>query len=128
MNRDWMQRYRLTFAWLLIAVLLAFLALRGGLAQWRELSQWQGLAEQAASLQGGPGLSMERLKQSAEARRVALAEVDEQGKTWHLRGQVADERALQDWLQALRTEGAQPLQWGLEQDGKVLRFDLVVQP
>ncbi|MGE8048093.1 type II secretion system protein GspM [Pseudomonas kurunegalensis] len=128
MNRDWMQRHRLTFAWLLIAVLLAFLALRGGLAQWRELSQWQGLAEQAASLQGGPGLSMERLKQSAEARRVALAEVDEQGKTWHLRGQVADERALQDWLQALRTEGVQPLQWGLEQDGKVLRFDLAVQP
>lgn len=128
MNRDWMQRHRLTFAWLLIAVLLAFLALRGGLAQWRELSQWQGLAEQAASLQGGPGLNMERLKQSAEARRVALAEVDEQGKTWHLRGQVADERALQDWLQALRTEGVQPLQWGLEQDGKVLRFDLVVQP
>ncbi|MFK0036266.1 type II secretion system protein GspM [Pseudomonas monteilii] len=128
MNRDWMQRHRLTFAWLLIAVLLAFLALRGGLAQWRELSQWQGLAEQAASLQGGPGLSMERLKQSAEARRVALAEVDEQGKTWHLRGQVADERSLQDWLQALRTEGVQPLQWGLEQDGKVLHFDLVVQP
>lgn len=128
MSRDWMQRHRLKFAWLLIAVLLAFLALRGGLAQWRELSQWQGLAEQAASLQGGPGLSMERLKQSAEARRVALAEVDEQGKTWHLRGQVADERALQDWLQALRTEGVQPLQWGLEQDGKVLRFDLVVQP
>ncbi|MDR2315921.1 type II secretion system protein GspM [Pseudomonas monteilii] len=128
MNRDWMQRHRLTFAWLLIAVLLAFLALRGGLAQWRELSQWQGLAEQAASLQGGPGLSMERLKQSAEARRVALAEVDEQGKTWRLRGQVADERALQDWLQALRTEGVQPLQWGLEQDGKVLRFDLAVQP
>ncbi|WJD63761.1 type II secretion system protein GspM [Pseudomonas kurunegalensis] len=128
MNRDWMQRHRLTFAWLLIAVLLAFLALRGGLAQWRELNQWQGLAEQAASLQGGPGLSMERLKQSAEARRVALAEVDEQDKTWHLRGQVADERALQDWLQALRTEGVQPLQWGLEQEGKVLRFDLVVQP
>ena len=127
MSRDWMQRHRLKFAWLLIAVLLAFLALRGGLAQWRELSQWQGLAEQAASLQGGPGLSMERLKQSAEARRVALAEVDEQGKTWHLRGQVADERALQDWLQALRTEGVQPLQWGLEQDGKVLRFDLAVQ-
>lgn len=128
MSRDWMQRHRLKFAWLLIAVLLAFLGLRGGLAQWRELSQWQGLAAQAASLQGGPGLSMERLKQSAEARRVALAEVDEQGKTWHLRGQVADERALQDWLQALRTEGVRPLQWGLEQDGKVLRFDLVVQP
>ena len=69
-----------------------------------------------------------RDRDSMDQERVALAEVDEQGKTWHLRGQVADERALQDWLQALRTEGAQPLQWGLEQDGKVLRFDLVVQP
>ena len=46
MNRDWIQRHRLKFAWLLIAVLLAFLALRAGLAQWRELSQWRGLAEQ----------------------------------------------------------------------------------
>lgn len=128
MNRYWMQRHRLKFAWLLITSLLAFLALREGLAQWRELSQWRGLAAQAASLQDGPGLSMERLKQSAEARQVVLAEVDTQGKTWQLRGQVADARMLQDWLQALHSEGAQPLQWGLEQDGKGLRFDLVVQP
>ncbi|MFF7063236.1 type II secretion system protein GspM [Pseudomonas sp. NPDC008258] len=128
MNRDWIQRHRLKFAWLLVAVLLALLALRWGLAQWRELSQWRGLAEQAASLQGGPGVSMERLKQSAEARQVALAEVDTQGQAWQLRGQVADTRVLQDWLQALRSEGVQPLQWGLEQDGKALRFDLLVQP
>lgn len=128
MSRDWMQRHRLKFAWLLITLLLTFLALREGLAQWREISQWRGLAEQAASLHGGPGLSLERLKQSAEARRVALAEVDAQGKAWQLRGQVADERVLQGWLQSLHEEGATPLQWGLEQDGNALRFDLVVQP
>ena len=128
MNQDWMQRHRLKFAWLLIALLLAVLALREGLAQWREVSQWRGLAEQAASLHGGPGLSLERLKQSAEARRVVLAEVDVQGKAWQLRGQVADERVLQGWLQSLYEEGVTPLQWGLEQDGKALRFDLVVQP
>jgi type II secretion system protein M (XcpZ-type) len=128
MSRDWIQRHRLKVAWLLIAVLLTFLALREGLAQWRELSQWQGLAEQAASLHGGQGLSLERLKQSAEARRVVLAEVEAQGKTWHLRGQVADERVLHGWLQSLHEEGATPLQWGLEQDGKALRFDVVVQP
>ncbi|QJQ08938.1 type II secretion system protein GspM [Pseudomonas putida] len=128
MNQDWMQRHRLKFAWLLIALLLAVLALREGMAQWREVSQWRGLAEQAASLHGGPGLSLERLKQSAEARRVVLAEVDVQGKAWQLRGQVADERVLQGWLQSLHEEGATPLQWGLEQDGKALRFDLVVQP
>ncbi|MGO3986131.1 type II secretion system protein GspM [Pseudomonas sp. SAS7] len=128
MNQDWMQRHRLKFAWLLIALLLTVLALREGLAQWREVSQWRGLAEQAASLNGGTGLSLERLKQSAEARQVVLAEVDVQGKAWQLRGQVADERVLQGWLQSLHEEGATPLQWGLEQDGKALRFDLVVQP
>lgn len=42
MNQDWMQRHRLKFAWLLIALLLAVLALREGLAQWREVSQWRG--------------------------------------------------------------------------------------
>lgn len=128
MNRDWLQRNRLTFAWALIALLLAFLALRAGVAQWRELSQWRGLAEQAASLQGGPGLSLERLRQSAQARQIELAEVDAQGKAWQLRGRVADEHLLQGWLQSLRAEGARPLQWGLELDGKGLRFDLVLQP
>ncbi|MFJ7811879.1 type II secretion system protein GspM [Pseudomonas asiatica] len=128
MNRDWVQRHRLKFAWALIALLLAFLALRTGLAQWRELSQWRGLADQAASLQGGPELNLERLRQSAQARQIELAEVDAQGKTWQLRGQVADERVLQGWLQTLRAEGVQPLQWGLEQHEKGLRFDLVVRP
>lgn len=128
MNRDWLLRHRLKFAWALIALLLAFLILRAGVAQWRELSQWRGLAEQAASLQGGPGLNLERLRQSAQARQIELAEVDAQAKAWKLRGQVADERVLQGWLQSLRSEGAQPLQWGLELDGKGLRFDLVVQP
>jgi len=128
MNRAWLQRHRLRLAWALIALLLAFLALRAGLAQWRELNQWRGLAEQAASLQGGPGLSLERLRQSAQARQIELAEVDAQGKAWQLRGQVADERVLQGWLQSLRAEGAQLLQWGLEQDGKGLRFNLVMQP
>nr|WP_225780628.1 type II secretion system protein GspM [Pseudomonas sp. Marseille-Q3773] len=128
MNRDWIQRHRIKFAWALIALLLAVLALRAGLAQWRELSQWRGLAEQAASLHGGTGVSLERLRQSAQARRIELAEVDAQGKVWQLRGQVADELVLQGWLQSLRVEGVQPLQWGLEQDGKGLRFELVVQP
>jgi len=128
MNRDWLQRHRLTFAWAVIALLLAFLALRAGVAQWRELSQWHVLAEQAVSLQGGPGLNLERLRQSAQARQIQLAEVDAQGRTWQLRGQLANERVLQGWLQSLRAEGAQPLQWGLEQDAKGMRFELVVQP
>ncbi|RCL23823.1 type II secretion system protein GspM [Pseudomonas sp. AFG_SD02_1510_Pfu_092] len=128
MNRDGLQRHRLKFAWALIVLLLAFLALRAGLAQWQQLSQWRALAEQAVSLQGGPGLSLERLRQSAQARQIELAEVDAQGQAWQLHGQVADERVLQGWLQSLRAEGAQPLQWALEQDGKGLRFDLVVQP
>ncbi|WP_085673423.1 MULTISPECIES: type II secretion system protein GspM [unclassified Pseudomonas] len=128
MSREWMQRHRLWYAWGLIGLLLAFLAAREGLAQWRELSQWRELAVQAASLQGGPGVSLERLRQSVQARQIELADVEVQGNSWQLRGQVADERALQNWLQSLRAEGAQPLQWGLEQDAKGLRFELVVQP
>ncbi len=128
MNRDCIRRHRIKLAWALIALLLTVLALRAGLAQWRELSQWRGLAEQAASLHGGPGLNLERLRQSAQARRIELAEVDAQGKVWQLRGQVADELLLQGWLQSLRAEGVQPLQWGLEQEGKGLSFELVVQP
>ncbi|MFJ4453697.1 type II secretion system protein GspM [Pseudomonas sp. NPDC089392] len=128
MSREWLQRHRLKCAWALIALLLAFLALRAGTAQWRELSQWRGLAEQVVSLQGGPGMNLERLRQSAQARQIELAEIDAQGSGWQLRGQVADARVLQGWLQSLRAEGAQPMQWGLEMDGKGLRFDLVVQP
>ncbi|HEK1690882.1 hypothetical protein D3C81_1167240 [compost metagenome] len=128
MTRAWFQRHRLLLAWCLIGFLLALLALRQGVSQWRELSQWHGLAVQAAAFHSGPGVSLERLRQSAQARRVEVAEVEVQGKVWQLRGQVADEQVLQRWLQALRAEGAQPLQWALEQDGKALRFDVVVQP
>lgn len=73
-------------------------------------------------------MNLERIRQSAQARQIELAEVDAQGKVWQLHGQVADERLLQGWLQALRAEGAQPLQWGLERHDKGLRFDLVMQP
>ncbi|MQG95653.1 type II secretion system protein GspM [Pseudomonas sp. MN1F] len=128
MNRDWMQRHRMWFAWGLIGLLLAFLAVREGLAQWRELSQWRELAVQAASMQGGPGVSLERLRQSAQSRQIELGDVEVQGESWQLRGLVADERVLQGWLQSLRAEGAQPLHWGLEQDAKGLRFEVGVQP
>jgi type II secretion system protein M (XcpZ-type) len=128
MTREWIQQYRSLLACGLIGFLLAFLALREGLAQWRELSQWRGLAQQVAALQGGPGVSLERLRQSAQARQIDVEEAQTQGKHLQLRGQVTDERVLQGWLQAMQAEGARPLQWGLEQDGKFLRFDLVVQP
>lgn len=128
MTRDWIQRHRLWLAWCLIGALLAFVALREGLSQWRELSQWRVLAEQAGALHSGPGVSLERLRQSAQARQIELVDVEAQGSHWQLRGQVADERVLQGWMQALQAEGARPLQWGLEQDAKGLRFDLVMQP
>lgn len=128
MNREWVQRHRLWLAWGVIGGLLATLAVREGQAQWRELSVWRELATQAATLQGGPGISLERLRQSAQARQIELADVDVQGKSWQLRGQVTDERVLQGWLQGLRAEGVRPLQWGLEQDAAGLRFDLVLQP
>lgn len=121
-------RYRLPLAWGLIGLLLAVLGLREGLEQWQAITQWQALAESTAHLPGGPAISLERLRQSAEARQVRLAEVDAQGNAWQLRGLVADERALQGWLQALQGEGVRPLQWALEQDATGMRFDVQVQP
>ncbi|HKS12497.1 MAG TPA: type II secretion system protein GspM [Pseudomonas sp.] len=128
MNSALLTRYRKPLAGAVIGLLLAILGLREGVAQWRELAQWKSLAETAAGLPGGPSMSLERLRQSAQARHVQLAGVDARGAVWQLHGQVADARALQQWLQALQGEGVRPLQWTLEQDTAGLRFDVQVQP
>ncbi|USS57057.1 type II secretion system protein GspM [Pseudomonas kermanshahensis] len=128
MSTAWMQRHRLPLAACLIVLLSSMLLVREGVAQWRVLSQWQALAQTAVSLQGDTTLNLERLRQSGQARQIELLEVVTQGEAWHLRGQVGDEQALLGWVRALQAEGAQPLQWGLEQDAQGMRFDLVLRP
>ncbi|MDF9616055.1 type II secretion system protein GspM [Pseudomonas entomophila] len=128
MNREWLQRRRMLLAWLLIALLVLVLVLREGLGYWREQAQWRALAESAAGMRSGPALTLERLRQSAQARHIELAEVQVQEQGWQARGKVADAQALQDWLQALRLEGARMAQWGIEREGDRLRFDVQVQP
>lgn len=128
MSSALLTRYRKPLAGAVIGLLLAILGLREGVAQWRELAQWKSLAETAAGLPSGPSMSLEQLRQSAQARHVQLAEVDASGAVWQLHGQVAEARALRDWLQALQGEGVRPLQWTLEQDTAGLRFDVQVQP
>lgn len=128
MNRQWLHRNRMPLACVLIALLLLALATRTALAHWREMRQWQTLAESAASLQQGAPLSLEQLRQSAQARQVKLLDVEPRDGLWQLRGQVADEQYLQQWLAALQADGVQLLQWGLERDPSVLRFELQVQP
>ncbi|HGY9627901.1 type II secretion system protein GspM [Pseudomonas putida] len=128
MNLEGVRRYRMVLAWSLIASLLALLAGREGLALWRETNQWQALAAMAAGLRNGPTLSLERLRQSAQARGIELQDVQADDQTWQLQGLVADEQVLQGWLQAVQIDGAQPLQWGLERDAKGLRFALWLRP
>lgn len=113
MSREWLQRRRMLLAWLLIALLVLVLVLREGLGYWREQAQWRALAESAAGMRSGPALTLERLRQSAQARHIELAEVQVQDQGWQARGKVADAQALQDWLQALHLEGAHMAQWGL---------------
>ena len=120
------RRWLMPVAWAAVAVLLLSLLLREGLAQWRELSQWQALAASAAQLQQGAGLTVERLQQSAAARQIVLSDVQPAGSGWQLRGQVKDEHMLQAWLLTLQREGAQPVQWGLEQAPSGLTFDLLL--
>ncbi|OCT24085.1 type II secretion system protein GspM [Pseudomonas putida] len=128
MIRAFSQRQRMRLAWGLIALLLIVILVREVGARWAEMSQWRGLAEVAAGLEGGPALSLEDLRQSAQARHIQLTEIEPQDEGWQVRGSVADEQTLLAWLQALQIEGAQPLQWGMEQQGKRLRFDLQVRP
>lgn len=120
------RRWLMPAAWSAVGVLLLSLLLREGLGQWRELSQWQALAASASQLPQGEGLTVERLQQSAAARQVVLSDVQPVEAGWQVRGQVKDERVLQAWLLALQGEGAQPLQWGLEQAPSGLSFDLVL--
>lgn len=128
MTQAFYQRYRLPLACGVIALLLAFLIVREGLGQWRELGQWQSLAASAASLQPRTPINLERLRQSAEARQIHLADVEPGESGWQVHGQVNSEQALQQWLLALQAEGALPLQWGVEQDVSGLRFDVLVRP
>lgn len=121
-------RLRMRLALGLIALLLVVILVRDVNARWAQMSQWRGLAEAAVSLERGTGLSLERLRQSAQARHIELTEVELQDDDWHVRGAVADEQALLAWLQALQAEGVQPLQWGMEHAGKQLRFDLQFRP
>ena len=126
MNMTVQRRWVMPIAWATAGVLVLSLAVREGLAQWREQAQWLALAQSAAGLQAGAALSVEQLQQSAAARQIVLHEVQPGEAGWQVRGQVADARVLQDWLQALQRDGARPLQWGLEQAEPGLGFDLVL--
>ncbi|MBJ9976804.1 type II secretion system protein GspM [Pseudomonas sp. S75] len=122
------RRQRLAAAWLLIGVLLSVLVGRELMAHWTQMRQWQGLAESAVRLQSSSPLGLEALRQSAQARGIALSQVTPQDGQWQVRGHVVDPQPLLLWLQALQVEGAVPLQWGLEQEGRRLRFDLWLRP
>ncbi|TFF40520.1 type II secretion system protein GspM [Pseudomonas sp. RIT623] len=128
MNRQWLQRQRLSLAWGVVALLVFALALREGLGYWRDLQQWRVLAESVAGLRASPKLSLERLRQSAQARGIGLDEVQPEGEGWQVRGKVTQAQALQAWLQALREDGAQPLQWALAREADGLRFVVQVRP
>ncbi|QXH34832.1 type II secretion system protein GspM [Pseudomonas muyukensis] len=128
MNRQWLQRQRLPLAWGVVALLLVALALREGLGYWRDVQQWRVLAESVAGLREPQALSLERLRQSAQARGIGLDEIQAEGERWQVRGKVTQAQALQAWLQALREEGAQPLQWALAREADGLRFAVQVRP
>ncbi|MDR2307270.1 MAG: type II secretion system protein GspM [Paucimonas sp.] len=128
MNPLWWQRNRLPLAWGLVVALMLLLAVREGLGYWQVLGQWQALAQSTVQLDARPPLGLERLHQTAQARRIQLLDVQPEGQAWQVRGQVADAHDLQAWLQVLDEEGAQPLQWGLERTDQGLRFDARVRP
>lgn len=111
----------------IIVVLLALLAWREGQQRWQAFGQWQALAGSSLALGAGRTLSADDLQQAAKARDIRIDALEPDTDQWLLRGQLKDERVLQDWLQQLQREGAQLLRWSLRREESALHFELALQ-
>lgn len=109
------------------AVLLVLLAWREGQQRWQVFGQWQALAQSALALRAEKNLTADYLQQAAKTRQISIDSLDPSSEEWLVRGQLKDERVLQDWLLQLQREGAQPLRWGLQRGKSALHFELVLQ-
>lgn len=111
----------------IIAVLLALLAWREGQQRWQAFGQWQALAGSSLALRTNSTLSAEDLQQAAKARDIRIDTLEPDSEHWLVRGQLKDERVLQDWLLQLQREGAQLLRWSLRREESALHFELALQ-
>ncbi|KAB0550863.1 type II secretion system protein GspM [Pseudomonas argentinensis] len=111
----------------IIVVLLALLAWREGQQRWQAFGQWQALAGSTLALGAGRTLSADDLQQAAKARDIRIDTLEPDTEQWLLRGQLKDERVLQDWLLQLQLEGAQLLRWSLRREESALHFELALQ-
>ena len=111
----------------IIVVLLALLAWREGQQRWQAFGQWQALAGSSLALGAGRTLSADDLQQAAKARDIRIDALEPDTEQWLLRGQLKDERVLQDWLLQLQQEGAQLLRWSLRREESALHFELALQ-
>jgi len=111
----------------IIVVLLALLAWREGQQRWQAFGQWQALAGSSLALGAGKALSADDLQQAAKARDIRIDALEPDTEQWLLRGQLKDERVLQDWLLQLQREGAQLLRWSLRREESALHFELALQ-
>lgn len=111
----------------IIVVLLALLAWREGQQRWQAFGQWQALAGSSLALGAGRTLSADDLQQAAKARDIRIDTLEPDTEQWLLRGQLKDERVLQDWLLQLQREGAQLLRWSLRREESALHFELALQ-
>ncbi|PZW47643.1 type II secretion system protein GspM [Pseudomonas sp. URMO17WK12:I2] len=111
----------------IIVVLLALLAWREGQQRWQAFGQWQALAGSSLALGAGRTLSADDLQQAAKARDIRIDALEPDTGQWLLRGQLKDERVLQDWLLQLEREGAQLLRWSLRREESALHFELALQ-
>lgn len=110
----------------IIVVLLALLAWREGQQRWQAFGQWQALAGSSLALGAGRTLSADDLQQAAKARDIRIDALEPDTEQWLLRGQLKDERVLQDWLLQLQQEGAQLLRWSLRREESALHFELAL--
>jgi type II secretion system protein M (XcpZ-type) len=120
------RRYLLLVGWSVVFGLLVYLAAKPVVGAWREARAWQALAPRAASFTSPRSFSAEQWQALASARRVVLTKVEEQQGQWQLQGELPKAEVLKQLMHAAQEQGAQVLQWGLEQREEGLSFSLIV--
>lgn len=127
MNLNLERRGMRLLAVVIVAVLLALLTWREGRQHWQAFGQWQTLAQSALALRAERRFTADDLQQAAKAREISIETLEPGSEEWLVRGQLKDERVLQDWLLQLEREGARPLRWGLRRGESALHFELALQ-
>lgn len=122
-------RQRLLAAgWLLVALMIIYVAGRPLLNAWQDALRWQTLAIQASTLAPTQQLLADDWGRHASASALVLTDVRPDGAGWQLGGRLERPDALAAFVERAAARGWRADSWLVSKDDEGLRFDLQLQP